>query len=142
MPNSQGEGGTMERSSLTEAAITRQVAAFYEKARIDPLLGPIFAAAIRDWPPHIQEISDFWASVLLGIRRYKGNPMAAHAKHPLTSAMFDRWLALWEMTAEEVFNTETAAIVSARAQMIGSSLKAGLFFRPTRTTSASMVHPH
>jgi len=122
----------MSQASLTEQTIGLQVEHFYEKAREDALLGPVFSSAIQDWPPHIVEITDFWCGALLGVRRYKGNPLAAHAKHPLTPAMFDRWLALWAATADDVFEPGDAAIVKDRAGLIGESLKSGLFFRPAK----------
>ena len=115
---------------LTEAAIADQVVRFYGRARQDALLGPVFAAAIQDWDPHIRVITDFWAGALLGVRRYKGNPLAVHSAHPLTPEMFARWLALWAETADEHFAPEAAELVKAKAEMIGKSLQLGLFFRP------------
>ncbi len=103
---------------------------FYGKARLDPLLGPVFAAAIQDWPPHIRDITDFWVGALLGFRRYRGNPLAAHGRHALTPEMFERWLELRAQTADQTLEPEVAAVVNARARMIGESLKAGLFHRP------------
>lgn len=115
---------------IREEAIARQVEVFYGRARLDPLLGPVFEAAIDDWPPHLRDITDFWAGVLLGVRRYRGDPAAAHGRHPLTPAMFTRWLELWTATAQEIFEPEAAAIVAGRAEMIGRSLSARLFLGP------------
>ncbi|HZZ31187.1 MAG TPA: group III truncated hemoglobin, partial [Phenylobacterium sp.] len=117
-------------AELTAAAISEQVRRFYDKARQDDLLGPVFAAAIADWEPHLRDISDFWSGALLGVRRYKGDPLGAHRKHPLSTEMFDRWLTLWAETADETFVPELSDVLKARAGMIGRSLQAGLFFRP------------
>ncbi len=115
--------------ALTEETIRDQIRRFYAQAQVDPLLGPVFAAAITDWEPHLQVIGDFWIATLLGLRRYQGNALAAHARHPLTPAMFTRWLALWGETADAGFEAEPAQALKDRAAMIGRSLQAGLFFR-------------
>lgn len=120
----------MPYPGLTEDAIAQQIVAFYDKARVDDLLGPVFAVII-DWPPHIDRITAFWTRTLLGIGRYDGNPLAEHRKHPLTPPMFERWLALWGETADSLFEPEAAAVLKERAARIGESLSLGLFFRPT-----------
>lgn len=69
--------------------------------------------------------------------RYKGNPMAAHMRHPIEPAFFETWLGLWRETAYEVFAPELAAQFVMKAERIAESLKLGLFFRlPTRAQSA------
>ncbi|MFC6049529.1 group III truncated hemoglobin, partial [Methylobacterium hispanicum] len=61
---------------LDEAALAAFLDAFYARVRQDPLIGPVFAAAVPDaaWPRHMATIRDFWSSVLLKTGRYKGNP--------------------------------------------------------------------
>ncbi len=118
---------------LDEAKLAGFLDAFYTRVRQDPLIGPVFAAAIpdADWPRHMATIRDFWSSVLLKTGRYKGNPFGKHqALGALEPAHFARWLGLFEATATEHFAPETASALIARAHRIGDSLKAGLFFRP------------
>jgi len=69
---------------VTEEMIRTLVAAFYARVRVHPVLGPIFARAIADeqWPAHEAKLADFWSSVLLMTGRFKGSPMAAHARWP------------------------------------------------------------
>jgi hemoglobin len=117
-------------TELSEASIEDQVRRFYIRARGDDLLGPVFAGAISDWEPHLRDISDFWIGALLGVRRYKGDPMGAHLRHALTPEMFDRWLGLWAETADEGFAGAAAQTLKSRAEMIGRSLRAGLLLRP------------
>jgi nucleoside-diphosphate-sugar epimerase len=48
--------------------------------------------------------------------RCKGNPMAAHKKHPIEPAFSERWLALWRETAGELFPfyvTDAARVTEA-----------------------------
>jgi hemoglobin len=115
--------------SITEPAIAALVDRFYGKARQDPVIGPIFNDAVHDWDEHLHKLYDFWSSVMLTSGRYKGNPMAAHVKHPIESGFFDRWLALWRETASELFAPAAAAQFRAKAERIAESLKLALFFR-------------
>jgi hemoglobin len=116
--------------ALDEAALPGLVDRFYARVRQDPEIGPVFNAAIEDWDVHLEKLAAFWSSVMLTTGRYKGNPFAAHLKHPLTPAMFERWLALWGETVDEMFAPEIAVQFRAKAQRIAESLQLGMFFRP------------
>jgi hemoglobin len=115
---------------LNEAQIARLVRAFYARARADDLLGPVFEAAVDDWEKHLARLTRFWSVVMLGAGRFDGNPMGAHARHPITPEMFDRWLALWADVTDELFGPAPAAAFQQRAARIAESLKLGLFYRP------------
>ncbi|ORE90730.1 group III truncated hemoglobin [Aurantimonas sp. 22II-16-19i] len=117
---------------VTEEALFRLVSAFYARVREDEALGPLFAGAVGDWPAHLERLTAFWSSVVLGSGRYKGNPFAAHLRHAdaIDSSMFDRWLVIWRETTASRFPPETAALLQFKADRIAESLKAGLFFRP------------
>ena len=111
---------------LTEQQIAILVDRFYDKVRVDPMLGPVFNAAVDDWPEHKRLLTSFWASITLGARSYRGNPMARHRGHPIRAEHFDHWLALWRQTAAEVLAPEHAQLVSGHADRIGRSLRYGL----------------
>ena len=117
--------------TITEDEIAGLVDAFYAKVREDARLGPVFNAAIDDWPRHLVKLQAFWSSVMLTTGRYKGSPMAAHIAHAnaIDPAMFDRWLALWRETARERLEPGLAESIIAKAERIGESLKLALFFR-------------
>src|SRR5919199_6157722 len=122
---------SMERfAEITEPAIAALVARFYGKARLDPLIGPIFNDAVEDWDEHLRTLNAFWSSVMLTSGRYKGNPMAAHLKLPIQPPFFERWLALWRETAGELFAPDLALQFKAKAERIAESLKLALFYRP------------
>ena len=120
----------------TEAQLALVVDRFYAKVRADNQLGPVFNAAIADWDEHLEKLAAFWSSVMLMSGRYKGNPMAAHLRHvsAITPSMFDRWLALWGETADEVLGDEDAGPIRAKAERIAESLKLALFGRPVPVT--------
>jgi hemoglobin len=121
---------TAESAVLTPASIRELVGRFYARAREDAELGPVFEAGVEDWDHHLDHIALFWSSALLGVGRFAGSPMIAHRRHPITPQMFDRWLALWRQTTDEMFPGEIAQALQARAARIGESLKLGLFYNP------------
>jgi hemoglobin len=122
---------TTETDSITEPAIADLVRRFYSKARLDPLIGPLFNEAVNDWDEHFEKLADFWSSVMLTSGRYKGNPMRAHLKHKrITPEFFTRWLQLWHETTREVFGPEIAAQFGFKAERIAESLQLALFYRP------------
>ncbi len=100
---------------------------FYGRVRADPVLGPIFEAAIADWEAHLAKLCDFWSSVMLMTGRFKGSPMAVHARvMGIEAEHFGRWLALFGETARAICPPPAAALFEAKAAMIGQSLKLGL----------------
>lgn len=112
----------MAQTGLDEAILRDLVQRFYARVRADAVLGPIFASRIADWPRHLERMAAFWSSVALMTGRYHGTPMPAHATLPVTWAHFDRWLALFRQTADEVCSPEGAAHVNERAERIARSL--------------------
>ena len=124
----------------SEAQIAVLVPAFYARVRRDPLLGPIFGAAVADWDAHHAKLTAFWSSVMLTSGRYKGSPMQAHLKHrdAIRPEMFARWLALWGETARELLPGPLAEGFVAKAERIAESLGLALWFRmPPRTRSTA-----
>jgi hemoglobin len=119
---------------VSEDAIRLLVDEFYVKVRADAELGPIFARAIPgDWGPHLATMRNFWSSVMLTSGRYKGNPVAVHGLVAnIEIDMFDRWLALFEETCNELFEPSLADAFRAKALRIAESLKLSLFYRPDR----------
>lgn len=114
---------------ISEEMIHELVGAFYARVRRHELLGPIFATAIGpdEWPAHEAKIADFWSSVLLMTGRFKGSPMAAHARREAVQPEhFEVWLDLFRRTARDVWPLPAAALVVGKAEMIGASLRHGL----------------
>lgn len=118
-------------AGIDEAALERLIPTFYARVRADAELGPVFNDAVDDWPEHLEKLVAFWSSVMLTSGRYKGSPMMAHLKHKsrITPALFDRWLALWRDTTDEVMPPAAAAALQAKAARIAESLQLALFFR-------------
>ena len=118
----------MERrpDTLDEAHLATLIDRFYEKVRADPMLGPVFNAAVHDWEEHRRTLVSFWSSVALGTQSYRGSPMSAHRPHPIRGEHFDHWRELWRETAREVLEEEDAGRMIDYAERIGRSLRMGL----------------
>ena len=116
---------------VTEAELEALILAFYARVRQDDLIGPLFNAAVGDWPHHLEKLIAFWSSVMRSTGRYKGSPMAAHAQHraAIKPEMFTRWLALWGEVTGEMLSPAGAATMQAKAALIAESLQLGLFFK-------------
>lgn len=125
-------------AEITEPSIVEMVHTFYRKVRKDVVLGPVFNTTIAEaaWPAHLATMCRFWSAVMLTSGRYSGNPVAKHlAVTAIERSMFDRWLALWQETASELFVAPIAAEFILKATRIGASLQMAIFRRlPERAT--------
>ncbi|HEY6870305.1 MAG TPA: group III truncated hemoglobin [Novosphingobium sp.] len=124
-----------EARGLDSAFIAALVERFYGRIRADARLGPIFAARIADWPPHLARMNQFWRSILHGSGEFTGNPMQKHMALPgLGEREFVRWLELFHATLRELadergLDPAAAAHVAERARMIADSLLTGIAMR-------------
>ena len=118
------------RDISNKADIKVFVDAFYDKVRVDPLLGPVFHAKIADghWPAHLERMYGFWNTVLFAAREYRGNPFAKHANLPIQEAHFNRWIALLTATIEASFAGEKAEEVKMRAHKMGQLFQSKLAY--------------
>ena len=115
-----------ERTGIDAAMIDRLVRNFYGKARQDEVLGPVFAARVVDWEPHLARMCGFWSSVALMTGTYHGRPMEKHLPLPVDARHFDRWLQLFREAAHEVCPPAAAAHFVERAERIAQSLEMGI----------------
>ena len=113
---------------IDDALISQLVERFYDTVRKDDLLGPIFAANVSDWTPHLARMKDFWASITLESGRFHGNPMLKHiAIGGLEQAHFERWLVLWDQALREVAPSAAASdTFRTAAKRIARSLLMGI----------------
>jgi len=112
-------------TGLDELALESLVRAFYDAARHDPMIGPLFDD-VQDWEAHIARITTFWSSVALMTGRYHGQPMAAHLKLPLEPQHFARWLELFGQTARAMCSEAGAELLIDKARRIAQSLELGI----------------
>ncbi len=108
--------------------IAHLVDSFYAKATIDPKMGFFFTDVAKlNFEKHMPIMYDFWESILLGGRNYRGNPMvkhfALHEKSPMKGEHFERWLSLWKETVDEIFTGPKADEAKSRAQQIAQLMQ-------------------
>jgi len=121
--------------------IEQLIRAFYGRARLDPLIGPVFERKVHSWERHIAQMCAFWSSVALLSGRYHGQPMQAHLPLGIDTPHFDRWLEIFAETAQDVCPPAAAAHFLERAHRIADSLELGIAakkgeFRPKRARPA------
>jgi hemoglobin len=122
----------MASTGIDDAMIERLVRTFYGRVQADPLIGPVFAARIKDWDAHITKLCAFWSSVALMTGRYHGQPMQAHLELPVAAEHFDRWIAIFEATANELCSPVAAEHFIERARRIADSFELGIAGRQGR----------
>ncbi|CAI8312546.1 MAG: Uncharacterised protein [Cryomorphaceae bacterium] len=70
---------------------------------------------------------DFWETILLGVTKYKENPMLKHiefnAMEELKAEYFERWISLWKETIQENFVREISEQTIKKAEQIGGLMK-------------------
>lgn len=127
----------MDEQKITEEEISTLVDRFYAKVRLDDEIGPIFNAIVDDWPYHLSLLKDFWSTILLTTGRYKGDPMMKHLQLPLDPSHFQRWLTLFQETANETLLPDHAAIIMQKSHRIAENFKAGIAYVQGRAAASA-----
>ena len=114
---------------LDPQSIERLVHGFYADVRQDPLLGPVFEQALHGrWAAHLQRLVDFWSTVALGTRSFRGDVFGRHmALQGVTPAHFAAWVGLWRQHTERLFAPEVARELQVVAHGIARNLFRGYF---------------
>jgi len=110
-----------------EDRIYRMVQRFYELGGQDPVLAPVFAAAITDWPGHFRIVADFWSHALYGSGRYRGHPFPVHMHLDFGPEAFDAWLKAFTQAVTEILTPLEAQNALGRARHMTESFRVGLF---------------
>ena len=117
------------RMDITDSRdVARLVNVFYDRVRDDDILGPIFDdIAHVDWATHLPRMYDFWESVLFARATFKGTPLLVHRaldrRTPLTTAAFDRWIALFQSTVDDLFSGPMAEHAKNCAVRIAATME-------------------
>ena len=114
----------------------RLVRAFYGRAMTDPMIGWIFVDVAKlDLEAHVPVIASFWETILLGNQTYRGGAFRPHAalhmRVGLRSGHFERWLALWRETVDDLFAGERADLAKAHAARVARAFLGRLQTMPT-----------
>lgn len=109
------------------------VSTFYGRIRKNEEIGFYFNETIKDWPAHIEKLTDFWESNLFFVSKFKGNPRIAHQEvdenfnHSIEQKHFGEWLNLWFNTIDEKFEGERAEMAKGRARNMAHHLFMNIF---------------
>lgn len=119
----------MKYDTINRDNVKELVDHFYGHVRTDDLLGPVFFNALgTDWTAHLERLSEFWSTIVLGTRSFHGNVYTTHMKLiGIEPSHFQRWLALFEQTANQLFVPETAYRFIVMARRVAASLQLGFF---------------
>jgi len=100
--------------------IRQFVDAFYASVRKDPLIGPVFNDAIGEdnWDMHLERMYGFWNTILFSEQDYRGNPFSKHVPLPIEEKHFSRWLELFRITINELFEGPKAEEALVRSKAI------------------------
>lgn len=125
----------------TATQIATLVQAFYAKVARDKALAPTFAPLFRDWAGHLDTMTEFWTTALLGKNALcSTQSVVMHTPHPIAPLQFVRWLALFRQTAVEVLGHDQARPFLDRAEHIAAGLQMGLFMTQQLTQRPAFPH--
>ncbi len=115
-----------ELHSRTE--VIQLVNAFYDKVKKDDQIAHFFEEVIHvDWDAHLPKMYDFWESTIFHKALYSGNPIQVHQKVNALSSMsaehFQRWIALFTETVDELFSGQNAELAKQRAISIATVMQ-------------------
>jgi hemoglobin len=99
---------------------------FYDGVLNDPIMRPVFEESLPHWEHHKKRVVGFWENWLFQSGTYDGGMMwkhsARHATQPMTTERFERWLAYWITTVDQLFEGKNAEFVKSKALEIGNVL--------------------
>ena len=103
--------------------LLRLLKSFYADVRQHGVIGPIFAAHIKDWDAHVAKIAEFWARATGGPSIYAGQMPVKHLALGLAPEHFGFWLELWDFNCRRMLAQTEAEEMSKLAHGIGARLR-------------------
>jgi hemoglobin len=116
-----GERALYERLGQHEG-ILKLIKPFYADVRQHAVIGPVFMAHVKDWPAHLEKITDFWALQSGGESKYRGGFAGAHMSLGLQAEHFQHWIGLWELNNARSLAPREAEEMNALAHRLASRL--------------------
>jgi hemoglobin len=128
----------MKKDIETKEDIILLVNTFYEKVKVDKIIGYIFTDVVKmNWEKHMPKMYSFWENTLFYTGTYEGNPMELH-KHlhnviPLTKTHFTQWTTLFTNTVDELFEGKNATLAKQRAISIATVMQIKIITKQPNT---------
>lgn len=112
---------------FTEENLRIFLSAFYDKVKVDPLIGPIFIERLgrteAEWAPHMDRVVAFWASVLLKTGGYQGKLVMVHnGLAQLSMDHFRRWVQIFMATVPDYYSINPTCELMMKAQTMMRTL--------------------
>ena len=125
---------TSASNALAYQAIRRLVNNFYTRVRADRVLGAFFLQEITShaaWDQHLDTMTEFWASLLLGTRTYRGQTMQAHQRlGEIPEHAFERWHELFDESVNTVLaDNDIEALNPRRIKHLARKAGRSVFLR-------------
>lgn len=119
----------MTQLELNHDSLRVLVHTFYDAVREDSELGPVFLRVLGDdWSDHLERLTRFWSTMMLGTREFRGNVYGTHMRlDGIEPVHFMRWLALFDATATRLFTPTAAGALLQAAHRVAGSLQLGYF---------------
>ena len=119
---------TPKKDIETPEDIRFLVDAFYDKVRVDGVIGYLFNEVAKvNWAHHLPVMYAFWENVLFQTGTYGGNPMSVHLhlhrQSPLSGVHFQHWYRLFRETVDEHFAGPMAETARQRALSISTLMQ-------------------
>ncbi len=119
-------------NTITKESIRAMVEAFYPTILADPITAPPFIAKVgsdinsKEWQDHLELLTNFWAFSALGDMSYRGSPLAPHFNLDLTKEQFERWLELFYIAIDKVYEGEAGEFFKQRSANIAKNFMRNL----------------
>lgn len=124
----------MLQNEFNKKNLRTLVIKFYTKVLADDLVGPFFIDKLGPdlsgavWAPHLDTLTEFWASFTTNDSTYRGSPFAPHMQLAgLERKTFEQWLVLFYETLDSIYEPHLAMQLKERSNLI-----AGNFMRNLR----------
>jgi len=95
---------------------------FYDNARKNELIGPIFEKYLAGhWDTHLEKLYRFWQTVVLKEMAYYGQPVPVHFKMLLYDTHFGIWLKIWNSTVTSLYEGPKAERAKLRGRTMSEA---------------------
>ena len=118
----------MQHETITKKNIRSMMDRFYSQILKDELVADFFIEKLGDemisdeWQEHLDLLTNFWASTILGENSYSGQPVRPHLHmEGLQRITFERWLELFFETVDKYYVKESADVFKIRSQAIANN---------------------
>lgn len=123
----------MQTNELNRKNINKLVVTFYTVVLENKKLAPFFIEHLGEdmnnekWTTHMQLLTDFWSTLVMGVEDYKGFPFPPHAQmHGLDREAFETWIELFFKSVDSIFTEDIALKFKEKSSIIASNFMRNL----------------